>query len=168
MILKIDRIQEKAPYQVNKIADDLHVAFFTDYGVQYIAGFDRDDTTMPVTETYQFSIINFNNKKSPRDPKVRETIIAVVEDFFAENQEVMLYICETGDGKQSMRSRLFEYWFNHYKQEWNVMLLSTSVRDEEGILNYAAIILRNDHPRLKEIVNEFTDAVTLLNSKPEE
>lgn len=168
MILDIAKINAKSSYEVTAIQGVNFVSFLTDYGVQYAIGFEKDDTSMPVTETYQFSIINVNNKKSPRDPKVRETIIAVVEDFFAENQEVMLYICETGDGKQSMRSRLFEYWFNHYKQEWNVMLLSTSVRDEEGILNYAAIILRNDHPRLKEIVNEFTDAVTLLNSKPEE
>ena len=78
---------------------------------------------MPITATYQFSIINFNNKKSPRDPKVRETIIAIIENFFMESQEVMLYICETGDGKQSMRSRLFEYWFNHYKKHWNIMFL---------------------------------------------
>lgn len=167
MILNVDAIQEKAPYKVTKIADDKHVAFFTDYGVQYIAGFDKDDTTMPVTETYQFSIINFNNKKSPRDPKVRETIISIIEDFFVENQEVMLYVCETGDGKQSMRNRLFEYWFNHYRKNWNIMFLSSSVTDENGIVNYAGIILRNDHPRLKEIVKEFTDAVTLLNNKPQ-
>ena len=167
MILNVDAIQEEAPYKVTKIADDKHVAFFTDYGVQYIAGFDKDDTTMPVTETYQFSIINFNNKKSPRDPKVRETIISIIEDFFVENQEVMLYVCETGDGKQSMRNRLFEYWFNHYRKNWNIMFLSSSVTDENGIVNYAGIILRNDHPRLKEIVKEFTDAVTLLNNKPQ-
>lgn len=168
MILNIGKIQEKTPYQVSKIADDMHVAFFTDYGVQFIAGFDKDDTTMPLTETYQFSIINFNNKKSPRDPKVRETIIAIIENFFMENQEVMLYICETGDGRQSMRNRLFEYWFNHYKKHWNIMFLTASVTDENGVLNYAGIVLRNDHPRLKEIVNEFTNAVTLFNEKPQE
>lgn len=168
MKLNVSRIQEKAPYKVSKIADYTHVAFFTDYGVQYIAGFDKDDTTMPITETYQFSIVNFNNKKSPRDHKVRETIIAIIEDFFLENQEVMLYICETGDGKQSMRNRLFEYWFTHYKNNWNIMFLSASVTDENGILNYAGIILRNDHPHLKEIVDEFTNAVTLFNEKPSE
>lgn len=168
MILNIEAIQEKAPYKVTKIADQMHVAFFTDYGVQYIAGFDKDDTTMPITETYQFSIINFNNKKSPRDPKVRETIIAIVENFFMENQEVMLYICETGDGKQSMRSRLFGYWVNHYKKEWKIMFLTASIPDEDGITNYASIIIRQDHPRLKEVVNEFTTAVTLLNEKPNE
>lgn len=144
------------------------MSFLTDSSVQYAAGFDKDDTTMPVTETYQFSIINGNHKKSPRDPKVRETIIAIIENFFMENQEVMLYICETGDGKQSMRNRLFEYWFNHYRKHWNIMFLTASITDENGILNYAGIVLRNDHPRLKEIVNEFTTAVTLFNEKPVE
>lgn len=136
--------------------------------MQYAVGFDKDDITMPFTKTYQFFIINGNNKKSPRDIKVRKTIIAIIEDFFIENQEVMLYVCETGDGKQSMRSRLFEYWFNHYKKDWNIMLFSATIPDENGILNYAAIILRNDHPRLKEIVNEFSNAVTLFNEKPKD
>ena len=168
MILNVETIQEKAPYKVTKIADDKHVAFFTDYGVQYIAGFDKDDITMPVTETYQFSIINFNNKKSPRDPKVRETIIAIVENFFVENQEVMLYICETGDGRQSMRNRLFEYWIDNYKKKWKIMFLTASIPDENGILNYASIIIRQDHPRLKEVIREFSDTVTLLNDKPQQ
>lgn len=60
----------------------------------------------------------------------------------------------------------FEYWFKHYKKNWNIMFLSSSVRDEEGMINFAGIILRNDNPRLKQIVNEFTDTVTLLNDKP--
>lgn len=89
MKLNIERINAKAPYKVTPIPGSDFVSFLTDYGVQYAVGFDKDDTTMPFTETYQFSIINGNNKKSPRDPKVRETIIAIVENFFMENQEVM-------------------------------------------------------------------------------
>jgi hypothetical protein len=122
---------------------------------------------MPFTETYQFSIININNKRSPSDPKVRDTIIAIIENFFHENQEVMLYICETGDGRQSMRRRLFVYWFNHYKKDWKISFFSSAVRDENGILNYASIILRNDNPLYRKIVREFTDTITLLNDKPE-
>lgn len=116
MILDIEKINAKAPYPVSATKDPNWVRFKTEYGVLYIAGFDRDNTSMPETETYQFTILNGNHKKSPRDPKVRETIVAIIEDFFVENNEVMLYICETGDSKQSMRSRLFEYWFNHYKK----------------------------------------------------
>ena len=80
----------------------------------------------------------------------------------------MLYICETGDGKQSMRNRLFEYWINNYKKKWKIMFLTASIPDENGILNYASIIIRQDHPRLKVIVREFTDAVALFNEKPQE
>ena len=36
------------------------------------------------------------------------------------------------------------------------------------ILNYASIIIRQDHPRLKEIIREFSDTVTLLNDKPQQ
>jgi|GEM_PF-3350706 hypothetical protein len=31
---------------------------------------------------------------------------------------------------------------------------------------YAAIIIRQDHPRLKQVIREFSDAFSLLNDKP--
>lgn len=166
MKIDVDEINNKAPYKVRLIYDELNVIFDTDFGVQYVAGFDRDDTSLPFTKTYQFSIVNVNNKKSPRDHKVRETIIAILENFFMQNNEVMLYICETGDGKQSMRNRLFGYWFNHYKESWNLLFMSASIYDIDGVKNYTAIIIRQDHPHLSEITNEFTETVKLLNDKP--
>lgn len=48
------------------------------------------------------------------------------------------------------------------------MFFSATVTDEDGILNYAAIIIRQDHPRLKEVVREFSDTVAVLNDKPKE
>lgn len=168
MILDVDKINTKAPYSVTSTQYPSWVRFKTDYGVLFLAGFDKDSTSMPETETYQFTILNGNHKKSPRDPKVRDTIIAIVENFFMENQEVMLYICETGDGKQSMRSRLFGYWVNHYKKMWKIMFLTASIPDEDGITNYASIIIRQDHPRLKEVIREFSDTVALLNDKPQQ
>ena len=80
----------------------------TDYDVHYLVGFEYDDSSFDFA-TYQLVIINTNNKKSPRDSKVKDTIIAIIEDFFSNNENVLLYICETGDSKQSMRNRLFQY-----------------------------------------------------------
>lgn len=164
IILSDNDINYSAPYKVRAIGGG-RIFFSTDYGVRYMVGFDRDDDTMKIT-TYQFVIANANNKPSPRDHKVRETIIAIVEDFFEKNNEVMLYICETGDNKQSMRSRLFEYWFNHYDNKHNFTFLSSSVKDEDGIINYATLISRNDNPNLSKAIKEFGDTVELLNSKP--
>lgn len=165
MNLDVDKINEKSPYVVKKIGDG-YVSFETDYGVRYYSGFDPDDVSLPDELVYQFAIVNINNKKSPSDPKVRKTIIAIVEDFFLQNNEVMLYICETGDGKQSMRNRLFQYWINNYKESWEISFLSSSVTDENGILNHATIILRNDNPRFQEVTRKFTETIQLFNDKP--
>lgn len=78
----------------------------------------------------------------------------------------MLYICETGDDKQSMRSRLFEIWFNMSPRRSEFTIVQTNIKDEEGIINYAAIISRLDNPYLKEVVTEFLETAKLLNSKP--
>ncbi len=131
-----------------------------------MVGFETDDTSMSFT-AYQLVIINVNNKKSPRDLKVKDTIIAIVEDFFTKNNETLLYICETGDDRQFMRSRLFEYWFTHYERKLRFTFLSSSIVDEDGIINYATIILRNDNPHITEIINEFTTIVKYLSQKPE-
>jgi len=128
-------------------------------------GFDKDDTSLSFV-TYQFFIANANNAKSPRDLKLRKTITAILEVFFQQNNEALLYICETGDGKQSMRNRLFENWFHHYEGRQILMFLQASVVDSEGIVNHTALIVRKDHPHLNEIVTEYTNAVRLLNDKP--
>lgn len=159
-------INSKAPYQV-KVIGKSRAVFTTDYGVLYIICFDEDDTSMSRT-TYQFVILNANNKQSPRDSKLRDTIIAIVEDFFNSNNEVMLYICETGDGKQAMRSRLFNYWFSAFINRGKYTMLQSSVKDEEGIDNFFAIICRNDYPEAKQVVSEFYDTVFLFNNKPKE
>ncbi|MDD5861295.1 MAG: DUF6169 family protein [Prevotella sp.] len=166
MRLDTEKINEHAPYPVQSLPDESWVKFKTDYNVIYYAGFDRDDLSLPDTFVYQFSIINGNNKKSPNDKKVRGTIIAILENFFRQNNEVMLYICETGDGKQAMRNRLFGYWFNHYKRGWKLVMMSATLYDEDGIENDTAIILRQDHPKLSEIIKKFTDTVQTLRDKP--
>ena len=99
--------------------------------------------------------------------KVRDTIIAIVDEFFRNNNSTLLYICETGDSKQSMRSRLFEYWFSTYNRKALFTMISSSIVDEEGVVNFATIILRNDNPNLSEIIAEFTESIQLLSQKPE-
>ena len=99
--------------------------------------------------------------------KVKDSVLIIIDEFFDKNQSTLLYICETGDGKQSMRNRLFEYWFNSYNRKMLFTLLTTSIVDEEGEVNFATLIVRNDNPKLPEIVAEFSESVRLLNQKPD-
>ena len=54
-----------------------------------------------------------------------------------------------------------------YNRKMLFTLLTTSVIDEEGEINFATLIIRNDNPKLPEIVMEFTESVRLLSQKPE-
>ena len=164
--LSIERINADAPYLVESIGKAGFYQFFTDGGAHYSIGFMEDDILL-TRDSFQLIIAYINNHKSPRDRKVRDTIISIVDEFFYCNNSTLLYICETGDNKQRMRSRLFEYWFSTYNRKALFTMLSSSIVDADGIVNFATIILRNNNPHLSEIIAEFTESIQLLSQKPE-
>ena len=162
--LSATAINLHSPYPVRKMEDG-SIEFYTEHGVHYGVEFVEDDTLLSRT-AYHLNIVNANHRKSPSDPKVKDTIICIVDEFFRQNNTTLLYICDTGDNKQSMRIRLFERWFETYEKRWSFTFISSSLLDEDNNVNYAAIILRNDNPYLKEIVNEFLETIELLGNKP--
>lgn len=77
-----------------------------DSGIYYSVGFMEDDILLS-KDFYQLIITNINNHKSPRDYKVRDTILSIIDEFFNTNNSTLSYIYKIGDNKQRMRSRLF-------------------------------------------------------------
>lgn len=118
-------------------------------------------------ESYVFSIINVNNVPSPRDMKMQDTVMLIIEDFFNMNEAALLYICESGDGRQQMRGRLFEFWFSTYRMKDDFLLMPVSIEDMEGQENLAALIIRKDNPKFVDIVSEFSNTVAMFRVKPE-
>lgn len=162
--LSLSAINVLSSYEVSAVNEGCY-QFFTDHGVHCTVEFVLDDSLMS-RETYHLVIVNVNHQKSPSDAKVRDTIIAIIDEFFIENNTTLLYICETGDKKQALRNRLFERWFSMYKRKAQYTFVASSLKDEEGIENYTAIIVRNDNPELSAIIAEFTETISLLSSKP--
>lgn len=164
--LDLDRLNRETPYHVYPTDEVNRFVINTDHDVKYSVYFDEDDFLLS-GESYQFGLTNTNHKKSPRDLKIRDTILLLIEEFFRQNNVSLLYICETGDGKQIMRSRLFDHWYMSYQRNWQFVYMSASITDAEGIRNFAAMIVRKDNPNLTQIVSEFSETVQLLNDKPE-
>ena len=108
----------------------------------------------------------FSHQPSPNDLKLKDTILLLIEAFFAVNPDILLYICETGDGKQAFRSRLFIRWFNNYKNR-NAYILETAEVQEGKTKNFAALIVQKSNPRLNEIITDFKETIELLPNKPE-
>ena len=105
--LELDRINANSPYIVELDFSTGLFKFVSDFGVSFSVAFEKDEL-LQSGESYQFALTNYEGTKSPRDSKVRETVMCIVDEFFRKNQAALLYICETGDGMQKMRRIVVE------------------------------------------------------------
>lgn len=163
--LDLYAINLSSPYIVALDEETGLYKFASDYDVSFSVAFEKNDL-LSSGESYQFALTNYEGAKSPRDPKVRATVLAIIEEFFCKNEAALLYICETGDGMQKMRNRLFHFWFEIYAENEDFLFLPQVVFDEEDNENYTALIIRKDNPQFNNLVTEFTNTVALLNNKP--
>lgn len=162
--LNLNRLNISAPYSVWEAGRQAY-GFKTDYGVLFRTVF-IDDQTIWESGAYEFAILNENNKPSPNDNKVKETVFAIIEEFFACNPDILLYQCETGDNRQSMRDRLFLRWFKDYERH-SEYVIKVSEIVAEGVSNYAAIIVQKSNPALQTIMADFDNFVGFFKQKPD-
>jgi len=162
--LDIEQVNRRSPYYVQAVSD-MEYIFDTDFGVSYQVGFINDESIWE-TGAYQFYIINANLKSSPNDPKLKDVILRVIDEFFEQNPDILLYVCETGDDKQAARNRLFARWFRETEQSTKYYFNNVEI-DADGIENYAAIIVQKSNPELEEIIYKFNEVVETLQNKPQ-
>ena len=144
-------INAKSPYEVVLNYGDLD--FTTEYGIRYSVSF-IEDQPLGGCETYQFAFRKRDNVRSSYDPNVQMTLLAIIEEFFAENKNVLLYICDTSDGREEKRNRLFIRWFEELATP-DRFTLCTANATIEGEGFYAAIIVENSNPWLQDITADF-------------
>ena len=158
--LDLDRLNLRSPYHVWQVKDGVY-AFDTEYGVGYEIGLSVN-VEMLQMEVCAFDINNTSHKPSPNDHKLRDTVLAIIEEFFHSNGGVLLYICATGDGMQKFRFRLFLRWFNTYEhRELYELRTIEEVMDDETP-NYGAIIVEKIHPDLDLILARFDELAAFL------
>lgn len=162
--LDLNRINDRAPYHVNLTEDGYE--FETEHGIHYVVSFDPE-VILGGMLAYWFNLSNRNNKTSPNDKKVRLNIIIIIEEFFRDNPNILLYICDNANNQQAMRSRLFSHWFNSYQFQEEYYARTEMVRDE-GEENYISIIVKRTHPQLLDIIETFDKQIAMFKSyKPQ-
>ena len=101
--LDLQRLFLDCPYSVKQ--DDNVYTFKTDYGILYAVEFKEEEVFAPIP-AYWFDLINLSHKSSPGDPKVRETVIRIIVEFFKANPDIMLYLCDNANDQQPPPARL--------------------------------------------------------------
>ena len=162
--LSIDRINSRADYQVG-LAPNGDFIFATSLGIHYLISFD-DNHPVGGCETYQFVIQKMEHVRSPHDPKVEQTILAIIDEFFAERLNVLLYMCDDSDGREANRNRLFLAWFARHAEPGRFTIRAASAV-VEGKGFYAAIIVENRNPLIEAVIDDFeSTAQALTAGKP--
>ena len=80
--LSLKTINASSPYDVMMVNPNTY-RFVTDYSVEIAISFDLDDL-LEHGEAYMFNITNVNKQRSPRDMKVRDTVIAIIDIFLRQ------------------------------------------------------------------------------------
>lgn len=113
---------------------------------------------------YQLIIRKIEEVKSQHDSKVEATILSIIREFFRSNLEVMLYLCDTSDGREETRNRLFLSWFERYAQNNQFTICKAHTKIEgEGL--FFCIVVENRNPKLKAITEDFEDKAAMLTGE---
>ncbi len=140
--------------------------FETDNEVWYELAFKLFDyfftDTRYTHKAYEFRIDVLwtpHEKLPAQDSRIKPTIAAIIHDFFARITEpIVLYVCESSDGKQMARSRLFSVWFIEY-QTPEIFKFDVVLRDKKDQDIPISMLVQSNNPHLSNIADEFRKIV---------
>ena len=162
--LSLEKINTQSPYEVS-YAPNGDFVFATNLGIHYLISF-VNETPMGGCDTFQFVIQKLDHQRSPHDAKVEQTVLAILDVFFEEHLDVLLYMCDDSDGREANRNRLFLAWFKkHAAPDRFTIRTANAIVEGKGF--YAAIIVENRNPLLETIIADFENtAQALTEGKP--
>lgn len=141
--------------------DDGYV-FTTEAGTEYIVTFLEYGlfSDIPI-QVYHFSFYKVNTDKDQSgDIRVRNTILKIIDTFFDEHERAMIAICDTDDGKQKFRQRLFNMWYRPYR---NIISKKDAVVNlDDETQTYASLFYRKDDLCVADLERQF-DELSELN-----
>ena len=160
--LSVDTINQRAPYKLEQTGDTSFM-FETKHGVVYSAGFMQDVSFLS-EGVYQFYLVNLSGKTIGGDDDISETVRVVIEEFFTHKEVVMLYICDTADGRQASRDRLFRAWFYSFEENESYTLHTEGMMID-NVRYLSSVLLRKDHPLYMKVLSAFHNFITEHNQE---
>ena len=116
-------------------------------------------------------------KRENFDPKVKNTIINIIKEFYstAEGKPLLIFQCSDIDGNDNKlkRAKLFDIWFrwadsdNYFRKE-NEQIVVNEYIGENGELvtekEYSSLIVKNNNGIIEQAINEFQELKETLTS----
>jgi hypothetical protein len=108
-------------------------------------------------------INNIDDRKPGIDAKVAITVAEIIVDFFEKNlYTVCIYICDSSDGRQLVRSWKFHQWFQQLNKS-NFLKLDETLLDKNKERFPVSMIIHTNNEYAGEIIMEFINIARVMN-----
>lgn len=116
---------------------------------------------------FSFQIVSTQPRQIPLDPRIGDTIAAIILRFLDQNPNAALFfIHDAADGRARGRKRTFDSWLKRLR------LHEFLKKDDEIIVGrftvLVSIVLRKNHPHSLQITEAFDQLIVDASEKPED
>lgn len=114
---------------------------------------------LPVVNEFVYELIigklEGPTEKVAYDSVISATIAAICTNFFGRQQKrVILFICDSSDGRQVIRARKFRDWFDRFNDS-SFIKLDAKIQETADRYIFLSLIFSLKNPYLHDIVSGF-------------
>jgi hypothetical protein len=91
--------------------------------------------------------------KKPIDERIEITVAAILQSFFEEVENVMVYICDNLDNKHHARKRKFDSWYAHTQNSQIEKYDFIATTEDFELLN--SVLLHAQNPYKVQVLQAF-------------
>lgn len=149
----------QSPFEISE-QEPLDYTFVSRDGIKYHAYFiPMFDLYPSLTNTYSFSIEPEEKSSHPIDMRIAVTVVEILKNFFAHDENAMIMVCDTTDGKEEKRRKLFDRWFEKYADKQELLKFDASAPLEEYRL-FLSIYFKKSNPNREKLLAAFGELLT--------
>ena len=119
-----------------------------------------------IPNIYQLVVEKANDETEPLDNRVSATVENIIERFFNDERNALIYICSDTDNKANLRNKVFNRWYQKSKLKDAILKIEKVIPinspgfPEQQI--YTSFLFHKQNPnykKLKEIYNKIDDVL---------
>lgn len=139
------------PYEYSMV-DETFYTFVNKDGIVYNIYFlPIHDFCPQYATTYSLNIEPEEKRPHSIDKRIVHTVIMILRQFFENEENAMIMVCDNTDGKESKRRKLFDRWYEQYGD--TSIIKYDAAAHEGGYHLFASIYFMRNNPfgnRLRE------------------
>lgn len=158
-----------SPYSISFDPKEKDYFFDTDNNIRYRLVIyhrpellqDYDDVNLMV---YELSFFPEKKVKTNKDSRIEATIIAYLKDFFEREENALIVVYDSLDGRQHIRNVLFKRWLSKYDPTGILEQFDFKIELLKDKALEGQFLFRADHPQHDDIVEIVTTVIAELQS----